>query len=551
MVKLKVPGESPKDVTPAKPGESGTATQDAVLAKEAGSRMEELEATKRELEKLKRAALNKMNEFGRAGYEKYILNARALRFNPSGTTPGLITSLFSRLSGTQQSSIEELELFGIPEIVNYDRAARLLVAQVQGVIEDMLSPGRSFSRSGLSVNDKDPSLVSVQKVVKIPPKLMLLTQIRADLRGQADEHLVYMKEHFVYPGERSFIFHHISSYPRTMLFLPPRDFLTMTAWAKDENEPDVLWLGSRSLKNDNILPAAAGCTRGVIKMSGMRLEPTELQHNPDYGNVVGTKVTMVFSVDLQVWMSRPSGRSQIYGMLEQFIEGCEMLGLDLMDENRHTDLIERYVDNPRPGKRVLGQENAAETVAMKQGEEPVVISDEKSPPRVELEEKGEEPDGMEEEQEKKAVEEMKRRRKKKKEKKDKEKKEKKSKGKGKKDGGKGEKKDAAVQFEEQPEVDSRLKYAIVEETDSDSSDTESESEDDSSEDDRRRRKKKGRRKREKKGRYRKYYDEDVTDSEDDSESDDGVDFEHNIDDLLDNYSFYKGKAMDVEEGEDY
>uniref|UniRef100_A0A6S8FKR2 START domain-containing protein n=1 Tax=Aplanochytrium stocchinoi TaxID=215587 RepID=A0A6S8FKR2_9STRA len=319
---------------------------------------EQLRKAEAELSKIKEetSQLN-ANTFVRPGYVQYTSPAQNLLISLSSDGRGksivsrgksVLLNLLSTTSDTgfahgheAEKKLGNLELWS-GQKGNYLNVAGLCIKLLQKIVEDELYRGTNLLSTKLDaqmtrLNEKDPNLVIVESTLRIPPSVMLLIQLRAQLRGKVDDMLLYMEEKYAYTrSSRAFLHHTILTFP-FMLMLTPRDFVSLVVW--DEDDDGTIWLSSQSVKG--LLHESAGCVRGLNKVMGMRIQPVDIS---DVGeNVEGCRVTYVVSVDPKVWLPRFHFNDKMRLMMASYLEKCESLGQSLMDRNEHDAMIEKYL----------------------------------------------------------------------------------------------------------------------------------------------------------------------------------------------------------------
>jgi len=175
----------------------------------------------------------------------------------------------------------------------------------------------------------------------ISPKLLLLTQIRADIRGMADDSLMYMRDHFTFRDGRAHLFHCIRG--SISLLNSPRDFCDLTSW--DEHPDGTIVVASTAVLNCVPKKLIAKCVQGQNRITGMVIRPKLIETKSFLGSVTSTieacEVILVCSVDPGGWA--PKSMFNQKKEMARFLSNCERTGKDLQKSGKATKLVKRHI----------------------------------------------------------------------------------------------------------------------------------------------------------------------------------------------------------------
>ena len=110
--------------------------------------------------------------------------------------------------------------------------------------------------------------------LEVPPRHLLLTQIRSNVVGAADENVCYMREHYSFVDGKSFLFHNVRKAIPKILgveMFQLRDFFDFATW--EEMEDGTIIFASQSV----LLPAKIkGSVRGDNLIFGIMMKPIKV-----------------------------------------------------------------------------------------------------------------------------------------------------------------------------------------------------------------------------------------------------------------------------------
>lgn len=200
----------------------------------------------------------------------------------------------------------------------------------------------SVNRDGVSVM-YSPEMSAVHNVRMykvettlngISPKLALLSLVRGPVLGQADDDLIYFREHYNFVGGKTSLVHTVRNVV-TSSRVGPRDFFDLTNWSEDE-EGRIIFTASSVKAFPKSIPDAV---RGVTLLKGFVLTPTENG---------GTDVVMISQVDPKGWAMKSYINWYVPGKLVQELNAirsaCEKVKADENEERFIRKFVERELD---------------------------------------------------------------------------------------------------------------------------------------------------------------------------------------------------------------
>eukprot|EP00512_Aurantiochytrium_limacinum_P005747 CAMPEP_0171514122 /NCGR_PEP_ID=MMETSP0959-20130129/2652_1 /TAXON_ID=87120 /ORGANISM="Aurantiochytrium limacinum, Strain ATCCMYA-1381" /LENGTH=363 /DNA_ID=CAMNT_0012052379 /DNA_START=46 /DNA_END=1137 /DNA_ORIENTATION=+ len=173
-------------------------------------------------------------------------------------------------------------------------------------------------------DQKGLPLLRAERTLAATPRLILLSQIRADQAGLVDSSLMYMREHYTYRGGQASIIHSVKRFGSSI---------------------GVITLAIKSVENTlpkNIVPGAVRAQRILF---GMQIKPQEVEVKSFFGSVSkvpGSQITVV-------------SHMRFAGILPSLLQKLYTIGeitsiLNALDGVKDTpateDLIQRFIDNP-------------------------------------------------------------------------------------------------------------------------------------------------------------------------------------------------------------
>eukprot|EP00924_Labyrinthula_sp_SR-Ha-C_P016597 snap_masked-scaffold_6-processed-gene-8.31-mRNA-1 protein AED:1.00 eAED:1.00 QI:0/-1/0/0/-1/1/1/0/412 len=196
------------------------------------------------------------------------------------------------------------------ENLSFREANQHCVAQLQSRIS-------AFKTNSSQVRDHE-NLVSTS--LNISAETALLILINANLLSRADSSLIFMREHFCFPDDKSFLQHKILTFPK--LYIPARDFLLFTSISKNKNK----FLFSSSSLTNKLLPETRGATRGTCFV-GFEIVPKRSTK---------CEITYFQSLDLNIWIPRMKLKEIIEQDMNILLNNIEAIGQEL--ENNPSNL---------------------------------------------------------------------------------------------------------------------------------------------------------------------------------------------------------------------
>lgn len=190
-------------------------------------------------------------------------------------------------------------------------------------------------------DQKGLPLLRAERTLAATPRLILLSQIRADQAGLVDSSLMYMREHYTYRGGQASIIHSVKRFGSSIV--ANRDFALFQTWTEDKD--GVITLAIKSVENTlpkNIVPGAVRAQRILF---GMQIKPQEVEVKSFFGSVSkvpGSQITVV-------------SHMRFAGILPSLLQKLYTIGeitsiLNALDGVKDTpateDLIQRFIDNP-------------------------------------------------------------------------------------------------------------------------------------------------------------------------------------------------------------
>lgn len=245
-----------------------TLKEDIVKAKEAN------EEAALSLDQAKKEHLEMMNQYVKPGYENIAELCEEVK------TPFSTGNYFF---GRKKTRVPRDDLFEAAsgQKLKREPLAEYLREIVINASGDSNNDWKSSSKAnGVQVqyspsrSEDGATFYRAKATLEVPPRHLLLTQIRSNVVGSADENVCYMREHYSFVDGKSFLFHNVRKAIPKILgvdMFQLRDFFDFANWA--EMEDGTIIFASQSV---NLPAKIKGSVRGDNLIFGIMMKPIKV-----------------------------------------------------------------------------------------------------------------------------------------------------------------------------------------------------------------------------------------------------------------------------------